>query len=485
LDIYFSDVFNVSKKAIDDYGAFDISLFTDLPLFVDPFLLFTSKKQEYKLLHQNIIDYLEFLKDKSLSGELDEGLINNWFHFPEIKQTWFGFSEFGNGGHGNGDKFAHALNKNLYRLFGSFGSEGITKGTHLEKLCLLRTGVGRDMISDFTTNLIKNYIADYTQKFALENIDPKLLLNVPIKKAKFDYDTETWLPVNYTLPIFKSDFVLLTPKDILTKDENWINSTDFFNDFDQIVDAFPDKQLRATFDNYLKKALGKNPKKKEVEKAYSDFSLEHPEIIDYFIKDRENKGDQAIERSINRVLDSDQLFIEQSSALRKLLSETPFYNLPAVTKQECLNRLIFLKDVIENKDGWRMFYGRDGNPVAKEDSLQIMYRLTWYASPLVVTREAGDGRGSSDFKISLGSKDQTIVELKLASNSQLRKNLQNQVPIYQKASDAISGLKGILYFTSSEFSKVQSILKDLKLKDDKDILLIDAQKKTPASKVAS
>jgi hypothetical protein len=114
-----------------------------------------------------------------------------------------------------------------------------------------------------------------------------------------------------------------------------------------------------------------------------------------------------------------------------------------------------------------------------------MYRLTWYASPLVVTREAGDGRGSSDFKISLGSKDQTIVELKLASNSQLRKNLQNQVPIYQKASDAISGLKGILYFTSSEFSKVQSILKDLKLKDDKDILLIDAQKKTPASKVAS
>jgi hypothetical protein len=41
-----------------------------------------------------------------------------------------------------------------YRIFHDFGEERITKGGHLEKLCLIKEGVGRDNISDFTTNLI-------------------------------------------------------------------------------------------------------------------------------------------------------------------------------------------------------------------------------------------------------------------------------------------------------------------------------------------
>lgn len=44
LDTYFSDVFEISKKSLDDYGAFSISLATDLPLFIDPFLLFHTQK---------------------------------------------------------------------------------------------------------------------------------------------------------------------------------------------------------------------------------------------------------------------------------------------------------------------------------------------------------------------------------------------------------------------------------------------------------
>jgi len=44
LKIYFSDYFKVSKEALDKYGAFNISLISDLPLFIDPFLLFNSKE---------------------------------------------------------------------------------------------------------------------------------------------------------------------------------------------------------------------------------------------------------------------------------------------------------------------------------------------------------------------------------------------------------------------------------------------------------
>ena len=37
-DIYFSDYFSVLPDTIEEYGAFDVSLINDLPLFVDPFL---------------------------------------------------------------------------------------------------------------------------------------------------------------------------------------------------------------------------------------------------------------------------------------------------------------------------------------------------------------------------------------------------------------------------------------------------------------
>ena len=56
IKIYFSDFFNVDVTDLENYGAFNISLINDLPLFIDPFLLFGSKKEEYKLLHKRILD---------------------------------------------------------------------------------------------------------------------------------------------------------------------------------------------------------------------------------------------------------------------------------------------------------------------------------------------------------------------------------------------------------------------------------------------
>lgn len=63
--IFFSDIFNVDESIIEGYGALNISLINDLPLFIDPFLLYASEKQEYKDLHQGIIDYLLFLREKA------------------------------------------------------------------------------------------------------------------------------------------------------------------------------------------------------------------------------------------------------------------------------------------------------------------------------------------------------------------------------------------------------------------------------------
>lgn len=44
IKIYCSDVFAVSPEIIEAYGAFNIALVNDLPLFVDPFLLYEESK---------------------------------------------------------------------------------------------------------------------------------------------------------------------------------------------------------------------------------------------------------------------------------------------------------------------------------------------------------------------------------------------------------------------------------------------------------
>ena len=61
IGVHFSDIFQVSSEELEKYGAFDISLIADVPLFIDPFLLFSSEKPEYQALHKQILDYLTFL----------------------------------------------------------------------------------------------------------------------------------------------------------------------------------------------------------------------------------------------------------------------------------------------------------------------------------------------------------------------------------------------------------------------------------------
>jgi len=151
VNIYFSDYFSVAPEALDAYGAFDVSLVNDLPLFVDPFLLFNSDDYVYQGLHDQIIEYMRFLKRVALDEEIPDGLKSAWFTFPEVSQNWFGYCEQGNKGHGLGSGFSGALHKNFRSVFANFGEETVTRGSHIEKLALIRDGVGRDNLSDFTT----------------------------------------------------------------------------------------------------------------------------------------------------------------------------------------------------------------------------------------------------------------------------------------------------------------------------------------------
>lgn len=476
---FFNDFFGVAADDVDAYGAFNVSLINDLPLFIDPFLLFHSEKPEYKQLHGDILRYIVFLRDEVAAGRVGGDLTKAWFFFPEVKQNWLGFSLVGNDGSGLGKKFALALRANLKSVFADFGSEQITRASHLEKVCLISDGVGRDNISDFTLNLILDYVCRFTEGFAKQHIDTSLRRIVWIEKAKFNYETRSWQRVQYDLPYIDGDHVLLTPKDMLTRDDNWINKGDMVTQFEQIPVSMPDAVLRgqvfAYFDSVLVKPKDREPSAKEHAEAVIKTYLNFPELVDWYIKFKEDNGDEASDVSSEKVALTKFIFEHQVKGIQtQLLAETGFYKITGSTYEETHERLAFFKHVIEDKGGHRIFW-HGNEAIQRESDLQILCKFIWFGTPSDANAEVNNGRGPVDFQISRGYFDKTLIEMKLAKNNKLEQNLENQLPIYLSASDAKQGIKVIIYFYASEKARVERILRKLDIEGHKDIVLIDAR----------
>ena len=112
--------------------------------------------------------------------------------------------------------------------------------------------------------------------------------------------------------------------------------------------------------------------------------------------------------------------------------------------------------------------------LSREKDLQLLFKLTWFATIFDVNAEVNNGRGPVDFKISKGDLDKTLVEFKLASNSKLKQNIANQVQVYEAANNTNQSMKVILYFNEIEYKKVLNVLDELGLSSDENIILIDA-----------
>jgi len=226
-------------------------------------------------------------------------------------------------------------------------------------------------------------------------------------------------------------------------------------------------------DAHFRKILSDDPKEKEVKGAAVATIQAFPALLDYYIREKEVTGGNAHKISDIKVKETEEQLIRQIILfVNTYLAGSSFYT-EGDTFEASLRRVQFLKDVIENKDGYRLFYVK-GKPIKREEDLHIMYRLTWFASPIEIDREVNNGRGPVDFKASMGSKDKTLVEFKLASNTKLKKNLENQVGIYEAANNTSKSIKVILFFNENEYKRVFEILKELKLLERPDVIVIDA-----------
>lgn len=472
--IFFSDYFGVARETVEAHGAFDINLLADVPLFVDPFLLFNSKTPEYQTLHEEILDYLRFLKSIA-EDDLQPGTVKDLYQFAEVKQNWFGYCELGNEGHGLGPDFAKALRTALGRIITNPGENVGPRSNHLEKVSLIRPGVGLDNISDFTTNLIKHFLLDYTEQFARANLPESSCATFSVARAFFNYETETWASEARYLPNFNGDYVLLTPADMLVHEETWINYGDMIHRYPQIAAAVEDGVQRAKISRYFEQQLGEDPTPKQANAARATTISVFPELIDIYLRFKEEDGDGAVALSQEETEYLRTVFV---GVLGDVVSS--YWMLPemadrprATSYDEVLYRANVFQRWVEDKDGYLSLHSASNR--ASEKDVQRLVFLTLQASRFDVNREVNNGRGPVDFKVSMGAADSTLLEIKMASNSQLKRNMERQVEVYAKANETKNAVKMIIYYTDAELQKVQTILRDLRLEDSESIVLVDAR----------
>lgn len=472
---FFSDFFEISEDLIEEYGTFNISLVSDLPLFIDPFLLFNSKKEEYINLHEQIIEYLIFLRNKSVSQRLTKGLVDDWYRFPEVKQNWFGYSKTSNKGSGLGPKFANALNSN-FRILSKFGEEEVS-ASHFEKLTLINSGVGRDNISDFTTNLIKEFLLNYTQDFARKHLPKRFRETHVITKVRFNYKTESWEQDSFELPTYDDNYVILTPNDILTKDETWINRGELLKKFRKITDAIPNVALRDKLTNYFEKRLSeiveedKEATAKDKTRAANETILEYPEILDYFVRDKEENGDEAQSSSSLKVMESKLLYLKHFSKLGwRLQKTTDFYKIKENSFEQTLRKINILRDAVENGGGNETFYF-ENKPIEDEDNLSILFRITWKANEHKIDKENTFAEVITSWK---SSKRKLKIVLKLSTNSQIRKTLEKLRDVYKEDSVEQEYILVLIHYSEGELNDIKFVLKAMNMSEHKNIIFINA-----------
>lgn len=220
--------------AAQEHVDFAIPFFNeDVPLYVDPFLLWRSPSQQDQALHTSLINsfnHLGWLQKKGRTTEAVQKLIIA----SECDEVGLGESATRKGKR-IGTKAANGILQ-LFKTIPEYQSSGFT---HFEAIQLYIDGISKDRISDFACNFLKSFLVDYT----IENC---LKLGIPLTKTTIstlhDYKSQTFkTDVSIELPINPDtgQAILLVPKRWL-RFSPWISFDDFFASAcpkDEVVNA--------------------------------------------------------------------------------------------------------------------------------------------------------------------------------------------------------------------------------------------------------
>ncbi|AEV29419.1 hypothetical protein SpiGrapes_1612 [Sphaerochaeta pleomorpha str. Grapes] len=388
----FSNHFGIPEKILREYGAVDIPLTSDLPLFIDPMLLYSSHKPEYEALHDKIIQRFEYLVILAEMGSVYEN-VKRIFNFQEIPYNWLGFSREGNKGKGVKDTFGRQLLNNLKK---ALENNGVSDSSHIEKLFLMDDKSGQDRISDLCVNIIQDYLYSYTESFAKNSIDPAKLKEFTVVKADLNCETGEFISKTYTLPFImykgKPERVILTPLDMVRETRMAINRRDFVNNYSKILATIDNDALRVYVNSMLEEAVKRFLEKRTAKKKPTERTLEKirmnefsslaysskPILYDYYIRMQENNGTEILQQGMSEFQKADELYLQNAGKLTSGLQAIEgLCGKTGYARSSGISFLKSLKGLIE-RDGYKDCLEKGGEPIQKQSEINQFFNMVFW-----------------------------------------------------------------------------------------------------------
>lgn len=194
----------------------------DIPLYVDPFLMWKSPSQMDNMLHDGVLSTFNNLGRLFLDGKQDAA-ISNLVFLSECDEVGLGLSKTR-----RGRPISHDVAKEILELFKAIPQVHQYGFRHFEQIQLLVDQISKDRVSDITCSLIKSFLIDYT-------IDQCLKHGIPLQRVeihRYDYKQVRVVKESVKLPINEESKqpVLFVPKRWL-RFTPWLNYDDYFNNY--------------------------------------------------------------------------------------------------------------------------------------------------------------------------------------------------------------------------------------------------------------
>ena len=193
----------------------------DLPLYVDPFLLWKSPSQQDQALHTLITNSFNYLNYLCKKNKLDSA-IETLVLLSECQEVGLGLSKSRRGVRIGADQAAQVI-----RLFEAIPEYSKFGFTHFEVIQLYVGGISKDRISDISCNYLKSFLIDYTieqcETLAIPTQFVTLDFLYNYKTNSLDRNVKVRLPTNP----HDGEPLIFTPKRWL-RFTPWINFEDYF-----------------------------------------------------------------------------------------------------------------------------------------------------------------------------------------------------------------------------------------------------------------
>ena len=279
--MWFSEYFSINKPQYD-LPFVDFLLNTDVPLYIDSFAITKDISELANQCHNAIVSYFQTLLDAVKKNETNKVRYLVYKRLVEPREIHLGVAKKARTGVGLGKVQGNQIVEAIAH------SQALKAGIiqDIQELELHIEGIGSDKISDLVANIIKGYLAQYTEEICKNYSVQTRLCAV---SSYWNINALRWDSDYFNLPTINNNAYILVPKRFARRKNDMFNHDVFYNHYvldilqremleanDSLVETLKNGKRRVT-----KKSLSEDPRFRLSKAFITSFIQDHIEAIEH------------------------------------------------------------------------------------------------------------------------------------------------------------------------------------------------------------